>query len=293
MTIEGGFGGLRVAAFESRMEAEMKQLITRYGGEPLVAPALREVPLEDNRAVLEFGDRLLAGTLDMVILLTGVGTQAMLEALESRAPAETINRLLARVTLVARGPKPTAVLKKRKLTPQIAVPEPNTWHDVLQALDAHGSLKGLRVALQEYGAPSNALLAGLRERGAEVTSVPVYRWALPEDIQALRRVLDAILGGQVAVALITNAAQVDHIMQVLSEAQQADAFRKALAGMVVASVGPTASERLRGHGLAVDLEPSHPKMGLLVKEASEQAGRILLEKGGGRKDEGGRRKAEG
>jgi uroporphyrinogen-III synthase len=277
---------LRVAAFESRMGAEMTRLITRYGGEPLVAPALREIPLEDHRAVIEFGDRLLAGTLDMVILLTGVGTSVMLEILETRTPVETINQALGRVTLVARGPKPTAVVKARGLAPQIAVPEPNTWQDVLQALDDHGSLKGLRIAVQEYGAPSQELLAGLRERGAEVTAIPVYRWALPEDIRPLRKALDAILGGEVAVVLITNAAQVDHIMQLLADSQQVEAFRQALAGIIVASVGPTASERLRRHGLPVDLEPGHPKMGLLVKEASEQAGRILQEKGGGRKDEG-------
>lgn len=280
MSEQSGFGGVKVAAFESRMGAEMSRLITRYGGVPLVAPALREVPLEDNRAALEFGDRLLAGAFDMVILLTGVGTRALLEALEHRTPDEAINQALARVALVARGPKPTAVLKGRGLAPQIAVPEPNTWHDVLKALDAHGPLKGLRVALQEYGVPSRELVAGLRERGAEVTAVPIYRWALPEDIRPLRRVLDAILAGEVAVLLITNAAQVDHVMQMLAESRQVDAFRQALTGMVVASVGPTASERLRGHGLAVDLKPSHPKMGLLVKEASEQAGRILQQKGG-------------
>ncbi len=47
------------------------------------------------------------------------------------------------------------------------------------------------------------------------------------------------------------------------------------AGMVVASIGPTASERLRHHGWPVDFEPSHPKMGVLVKELSEQASSIF------------------
>jgi uroporphyrinogen-III synthase len=48
--------------------------------------------------------------------------------------------------------------------------------------------------------------------------------------------------------------------------------------MAVASIGPTASERLRQHDWPIDLEPSHPKMGVLVKECSEQAARILLSK---------------
>jgi len=45
--------------------------------------------------------------------------------------------------------------------------------------------------------------------------------------------------------------------------------------MVVASIGPTASERLRHYDLPIDFEPSHSKMGVLVKETSEQAHRLL------------------
>ena len=70
-----GFGGLQVAAFESRMAAEMSRLIEAHGGRPLVAPSMREVPLEEHTDVLAFGDRLLAGEFDILVLMTGVGTQ--------------------------------------------------------------------------------------------------------------------------------------------------------------------------------------------------------------------------
>ena len=272
------FGGLKVAAFESRMAEEMDRLIARYGGQPLVAPSMREIPLEDNHAVFRFGDQLLARQFDMVILLTGVGTRTMVEALKTRQPLDTIKAALARVSLVARGPKPIAALKELGLTPEIAVPEPNTWRDVLQALDDRKPVAGLRVAVQEYGVSNAELLDALRQRGALVTRVPVYRWALPVDTDPLRQVLGAILAGQVDVVLITNAVQVDHVMQMLSEDNQAERFRQVMRRIVVASVGPTASERLRSHGLPVDLEPSHPKMGILVKEASEQAPLLLQQK---------------
>jgi len=272
------FGGLKVAAFESRMAEEMDRLIARYGGQPLVAPSMREIPLEDNHAVFRFGDQLLARQFDMVILLTGVGTRTMVEALKTRQPLDTIKAALARVSLVARGPKPIAALKELGLTPEIAVPEPNTWRDVLQALDDRKPVAGLRVAVQEYGVSNAELLDALRQRGALVTRVPVYRWALPVDTDPLRQVLGAILAGQVDVVLITNAVQVDHVMQMLSEDNQAERFRQVMRRIVVASVGPTASERLRSHGLPVDLEPSHPKMGILVKEASERAPLLLQQK---------------
>lgn len=273
-----GFNGLRVAAFESRMAAEMTRLITRYGGHPLVAPSMREIPLEDNQEVFRFGEQLLAGQFDMVILLTGVGTRTMVEALKTRQPLDSIKAALGRVCLVARGPKPIAALKELSLTPEIAVPEPNTWRDILQALDDRKPVAGLRIAVQEYGVSNADLLEALRQRGASVTRVPVYRWALPEDTAPLRQVVDAILSGQVDVVLVTNAVQVDHVMQMLTEDNQTEQFRKVMRRIVVASVGPTATEHLRSYDLPVDLEPSHPKMGILVKEASEQAHVTLAKK---------------
>jgi uroporphyrinogen-III synthase len=272
------FGGLRVAAFESRMADEMTRLIERHGGRPAVAPSMREIPLEHNTDVVQFGDQLLAGQVDMLILLTGVGTRTMLEVLKTRHALDSIKAALGRITLVARGPKPVAALKELGLTPDVSVPEPNTWRDILQALDVRTKLVGLRVAVQEYGVSNRELLDALRQRGAQVSRVPVYRWALPEDTGPLQTVLNEILAGQIDVALITNAVQVDHVMQLLQANRQTDRLRQALRHMVIASIGPTASERLRTHGWPVDLEPSHPKMGILVKETAAQATAILQRK---------------
>lgn len=273
-----GFNGLAVASFESRMAEEMTRLITRHGGRPMVAPALREIPLENNAEALQFGEHLLNGRTDMLILLTGVGTRALVEVLETRASRKKITAALRRVSLVARGPKPVAALKDLGLSATLTVPEPNTWRDIIHALDVHKPVKGLRVAIQEYGVPNHELVEALKQRGAHVMRVPVYRWALPEDTGPLKQVLDAVTAGQVDVLLITNAAQIDHVMQVVEQGKRTDQFREAIKRMVVASIGPTASERLRSHGLPVDLEPSHPKMGILVKEASEQAHRLLQQR---------------
>lgn len=273
-----GFNGLRVAAFESRMAAEMSRLISRYGGQPLVAPALREIPLQHNPEALAFGEQLLAGACDMLILLTGAGTSTLFEVLQTRYPPDRILAAFAGLSLVARGPKPVSALKALGLMPTITVPEPNTWRNLLQALDADRPLRGLRIAVQEYGVSNVELLQGLRERGAEVTRVPVYRWALPDDVGPLREVLTRIQAGEVDVLLITNAAQVEHVTQLLTQEGQTQRFRQALDRMVVASIGPTASERLRAHGWPVDVEPSHPKMGILVKESNEQAQALLARK---------------
>jgi uroporphyrinogen-III synthase len=275
---KSNFDGLRVASFESRMAKEMENLIRRYGGEPLIAPALREIPLEDNSAALRFGARLLTDRVDILILLTGVGTKTLFDILQTRHALSDIIAALKHTVLVARGPKPAAALKSLGLSPTLTVPEPNTWHDLIATLDAYRPAKGLRVAVQEYGVSNRELLDALKERGAQVTAVPVYRWALPEDTRPLAKVIEAIVAGTTHVMLITNAAQIDHVMQLVERGGTTTRFKDACARMMVASIGPTASERLREYDLPVDLEPTHPKMGILVKEASERAALILQQK---------------
>lgn len=278
MTDGKDFHSLTVASFESRMAKEMESLIRRYGGEPVVAPALREIPLEDNSAALRFGARLLTEQVDILILLTGVGTKTLFDILQTRHALPDIVAALGQTALVARGPKPVAALKALGLTPTLTVPEPNTWHDLLATLDIYRPVKGLRVAVQEYGVSNRELLEALQARGANVSAVPVYRWALPENTEPLKRLIDAILASSVSVLLITNAAQIDHVMQMVEQDGKTQEFKKVCARIMVASIGPTASERLREYDLPVDLEPSHPKMGILVKEASEQAVAILQRK---------------
>ena len=106
-----------MAAFESRMASEMTRLIERYGGRPFVAPALLEIPIQDNVAALRLGARLIDGQVDILILMTGIGTTALFETLRSRHPLPAIMAGLNHTAVVARGPKPVAALKAFGMTP--------------------------------------------------------------------------------------------------------------------------------------------------------------------------------
>lgn len=275
---------MRVLSLESRRAPELAKLITTYGGEAIVAPSMREVPLESNTEALAFAVALFEGKFDMVIFLTGVGARALLNVVETAHKRDEYIASLQRVKVVARGPKPVAALREIGITPAITAPEPNTWHELLSALDDAAkvspdlSLQGARVAIQEYGVSNPALLAGLRERGAQVTRVPVYQWALPHDLAPLRSAITAIAEGTVDVALFTTAVQAIHLFQVAAELKLEEQVKNGLARAIVASIGPTTSEELRRHGIQADLEPSHPKMGFLVKETSEQAEELLRRK---------------
>ncbi|MBM3459813.1 MAG: uroporphyrinogen-III synthase, partial [Armatimonadetes bacterium] len=212
-----GFGGRRVVALESRHASEMAVLIQTWGGEPQVAASMREVPLAANTAAFRFGEQLLAGEWDAVLFLTGVGLRALLEVLETRWSREQLVAALRKVVRVARGPKPTRVLRECGLEPDVQIPEPNTWREVVATLESNPGgliLNGCRLAIQEYGAPSPELVSALRQRGATVATTPVYRWALPEDQQPLRQAVQELAAGRAEVLLFTNAQQVVHLLQV-------------------------------------------------------------------------------
>jgi uroporphyrinogen-III synthase len=275
------FAGLRVLSLESRRSPEMAKLIANHGGEPIVAPSMREIPLETNTEARAFVRKLLAGEFDMVIFLTGVGTRALARVVETMYPLEKYLAELRKIAVMARGPKPVAVLKEWNVPIAVTAPEPNTWRELLRALDENAAawpLKGRRVAVQEYGVPNAELTAGLAARGAQVTPVPVYEWALPADTGPLRSAISAIVRNEIDVILFTTATQADHLLQIAAEMKQEDALRRALPRMLVASIGPTTSERLREFGIAPDMEPAHPKMGYLVSEAAQRSAEILHRK---------------
>src|SRR5712692_4663532 len=208
------FAGTKVLSLESRRAREIAQLIRNHQGDPFVAPSMREAPLDRNEEAFRFAEKLFAGGFDMVVLLTGVGTRLLDQVLTTRFPPGRFAEALRTLAVVARGPKPMAVLRDWNV-PAILVPEPNTWREVLAATEGRPERS---IAVQEYGKSNPELLDGLRARGAEVTSVRVYQWDLPEDTTLLRGAAERLAAGDFDVALFTTAIQINHLMRVAKEA---------------------------------------------------------------------------
>ena len=267
---------LRVCSFESRRAAEMRSLIERQGAIATIAPSMREIPLDENPAVFEFALELFSGRIDIVVFMTGVGATALVESLETRYPRPQIFAALDKTVVVVRGPKPTAVLRGWGVRIDHRAPEPNTWHEVMGLFDASIPLAGRRVAVQEYGAPSGEFYRALESRGATVLPIPVYRWALPVDIEPLRAAIRQTIAGEFDVVMFTSAQQLNHVLQVAEQDGLKEDWLQAVSrNCVVASIGPTATETLVAAGLRVEVEPSHPNMGSLVKESLASASRFL------------------
>ncbi len=246
------FNGLRVLSLESRRAKEVEKLIRTYGGEPSVVPAMREVGLDSNAQVFDFAAKLLAGEFDAVIFMTGVGVRTMLEIVSAKMDREEFLSALRKTNVVARGAKPSTVLRELKVPVAVTSEEPSTWHELLSAIETSfgDRLADMRFALQEYGATNPECARGLIE-------------------------------GKFDIVLFMTAVQVIHLFQVAEMMGIASELLPALQGIVVLSIGPTTSEELAHYGIQPDFEPSRPKMGFLINEAAQYAPALLGRKRNG------------
>lgn len=279
-TSGNNLAGLHVCAFESRMQDELRAMLERHGASVATAPSMREVPLEENPAALDFAERLFAGTIDIVVLLTGIGARALADAVATKYDRLAFLAALEKCTLVVRGPKPAAVLREWKVRIDHQVPEPNTWRELVALMDERLPVAGRRVAVQEYGEPNPELYDALSQRRAEVIRVPVYRWALPEDTAPLLAAIRGTIAGQFDLLVFTSAQQLRNVLALAQSAGLGHEWLRAAQRLAIASIGPTASEALRESGLAADIEPERPKLGHLVQAISQHARDVVEKKRG-------------
>ena len=277
-----GFSDRTVLLLESRRATELATLVSSFGGRPLVAPSLREVPLTEQHDSIEFAQAVIRGDYDCVIFLTGVGARLLLDVVDLHGLRIPFVEALRRTRVISRGPKPMPVLRELQVPVWILAPEPNTWREIVSELDSRASeftLAGARVAVQEYGISNVDLLAALNARHAVVTRIVIYGWALPEDVGPLRRAVDAICAGEVDVLLVTSGVQLIHLSEIAQQMGLLQPMRHMLAThTVLASIGPSASDVLRRYDLSPDLEASHPKMGMLVTEAAARSAELIAAK---------------
>ena len=279
--IAPGFANRRVLSLESRRSREMAVLISNHGGQPTVVASTREVASGLNAEESAFAEGLIHDQFQIVIFMTGVGTRALAQAIESACPRDQFVAALRRTVVVARGPKPVAVLREFGVPITLTVPEPNTWREILQTLDENAAtipLRGARIAVQEHGVPSHELYAGLAERQAQVFAVPVYKWAPPEDPEPLREAIRNLAKGSFDVVLFTSSVQVHHLFRFADEMRLHAELVDGMKRVMIASIGPVTSATLREYGVPPDLEPSHPKMGFLVKEMAERSAELAQDK---------------
>lgn len=257
--------GARIGLLESRLSTELAELVRRMGGTPVAAPSVREVPREAETAA--FVDELASGRFGVVIFQTGVGTAALLRNAEQRGRLADVLAALGVATIVCRGPKPTAVLRRFGLEPTLVPQKPFTTKEVLEAL-APVNLAGRDVALVHYGERNAALAEALRGRGARLEEACPYEWALPENLEPLRALVRDT--AQLDAIAFTSQVQVRNLFTVAGGMGLGEQLATALnETIIVAAVGPVCADALKEAGVTPDVQPADPKMGPLLAALAE------------------------
>jgi uroporphyrinogen-III synthase len=258
----------KVAILESRLGKQLVELIAQRGGIPFHAPALAELPDLEPAKIAELVRSLQARSAKLAVFQTGVGTRALFAATDSLGLTDALLSMLEGMIVAARGPKPSGALRARGVRIDRSAREPFTTHEVLESID-DVPLQGERVIVQRHGSMNAELDHALGARGAEVTEIPVYRWALPADTAPLAALIDALERNEMHAVVLTNAEQVRNLFAVAEQLGRTAPLRAALNRTLVASIGPVASAAVREAGVKVGLESSPPKLGALLASLDE------------------------
>jgi uroporphyrinogen-III synthase len=259
--------GKRIALLESRLSADIATLVKRFGGLPVGAPSVREVPRFDD--VDTFVDGLTAGRYALAVFQTGAGAAGLFREADRRGRLQDVLLALRLITVACRGPKPLAVLTRHEVPVAIATIKPHTTRELLQGLAAI-DLDGRGVVLVHYGERNIAMSDALRARGARVDDVCPYVWALPEDVAPIEAVVRDAIAGRLDAMLFTNQIQCRHLFVIAGAMGLAEPLAASLnAEIVVGAVGPVAAEALRAAGVTPDVMPASPNMGSLITAVAD------------------------
>ncbi|HEY7420080.1 MAG TPA: uroporphyrinogen-III synthase [Ktedonobacteraceae bacterium] len=264
------FQQARIALLETRMGHEMVDLMRRRGGNPYSIPSVREQPIENKETVSALIDHLAQHSIQIAIFLTGVGVKALFHEAEQLERLPELLTALHNITIVCRGPKPAAALKRYEIPVNISAQEPYTTQQLLQALGTV-ELKDKGIAVVHYGERSTAFTQALHARGATLEELCLYEWQLPEDITPLRTLVHDVIAQRVDAVVFTSQVQARHLFAVATDMQLASALSTALnKDTLVASIGPTCTDALLSYGVTPHIIPEHPKMGHLVNALIER-----------------------
>ena len=257
--------GYTVAVTAARRADELGTLLERRGARVVHAPAIRIVPLADDAELVAATRAVLAGPVDLVVATTAVGFRGWLAAAADWGLPLADHLRPARV--LARGPKARGAVRGAGLVDAWS-PESESSAEVLEHLlsGAEGSLAGRRVAVQLHGDPLTDVLAALRQAGAEVLAVPVYRWMPPDDVTPLRRLVAGIADRGVDAVTFTSAPAAASLLATAKEQGRRHELLAALRGPVLPiAVGPVTAAPLVAAGVT-PLQPERARLAPLARE---------------------------
>ncbi|MCU1675369.1 MAG: transcriptional regulator [Frankiales bacterium] len=260
--------GFSVAVTACRRREELVGLLERRGARVISAPAVQIRPLSDDANLVAATQACIAGPPAVVVATTGVGFRGWLEAADGWGLGDSLRAVLGEAQVLARGPKAMGAIRAAGLR-ETWSPVSESLREVLDHLRAD-DIRGMRIAVQLHGDPEPELVDGLRAAGADVIAVPVYQWALPDDIGPLVKLVDIVATRHVDAVAFTSKPAVQSLLDLAEQMGRREAVIAAFRGDVVpACVGMVTAEPLERLGVKT-LQPDRPRLGTLVRVIAEE-----------------------
>ncbi|MER6829598.1 uroporphyrinogen-III synthase [Streptosporangium sp. NPDC000563] len=262
-TAPDALAGFTIGVTATRRREEFCALLERRGARVVRAPAIRLVPLAEDADLLAATRASLSAPIDDVVVTTGVGFRGWMAAAEGWGLSSDLSEHLTSARLLTRGPKARGAVRAAGLIDHWTPPT-ESCEEVKQHLLAQ-DLRGRRIAVQLHGEPLTGFVTALREAGAEVIEVPVYRWLPYRDVSPLRRLVSQAISGGVDAVAFTSAPAVLAMLNSARADGLEDALIAAFAGPVVAAcVGPVTAGPLEARGVPT-VQPERSRLGTLAR----------------------------
>ena len=253
MTHVGSLNGRRIVVTRAREQAgDLVRALEDHGAEAVIAPVIRIQPL-DNLGALRAALTGLSA-YRWVVFTSQNAVQIVLDRLVAWGLTP---RVFASTRIAAIGTATAEALRQRGLIPAL-VPDEFIAEALAEALVRHsgGSLAGVRVLIPSAEDAREALAAGLRQAGAAVEALPIYKTVAAQT--DLRGVADDIIGGRIDAVTFTSASTVRCFVDLIGpEVATSGRF-------VAATIGPVTGGTARELGLrnVMEAEP-HTVPGLV------------------------------
>lgn len=259
--------GYTIAVTASRRREELRTAFEKRGAKVLVASTLQIMPLATDEELYRATQICIETKPDFVVGTTGIGFRGWMEAADGWGLGEQLRAALSDSQIVARGPKARGAIRASGLC-EMWTPTSESMSEVLEYLidrDIHGK----RIAVQLHGEPSHDVVSTLEATGAKVVPVPVYRWLPPEDIGAVKNLIEAVITKQIDAITFTSAPAVAGLLQVAKDNDLEESLLNALSYDVIPiCVGPVCSAPLDRKGIA-SVVPPRSRLGSLIKTVAE------------------------
>jgi len=254
------FGARVLVTRAADQSAEMVSALRDLGAEAVVVPMIRLAPPADLSEIdaalgrLASYDALLFTSANAVRFVAARAGEIGRSSLEGAPPTACV------------GPITAETARRAGFSVALVPSDRRDAGGLLEAVSKHWPPRGRRFLLPQAEAARPVLAEGLRESGASVDAVTVYRTLAAEvDADALRKQL---CGRRLDAITFTSPSTAENFVALLDEES-----RKAAADCTVAAIGPVTADALRRLGLAPDWVPDEPTVWALVEGLVARMGR--------------------